>query len=71
MSDFRYLEATCKIALFKLHWLTSKQVKPSQNVELVVKVISEERSLKIKEENNVLKYSIMHMHKQQALSDPH
>ena len=33
-----YFTATCKIALFNVHWDTSKQVKSSQNAKLAVKV---------------------------------
>lgn len=38
ISDSRYFTAHCKIALFNKHWETSKQVKSSQNANLVVKV---------------------------------
>jgi hypothetical protein len=38
ISNSRYFTAHCKIPLFSKHWDTSKQVKSSQNANLVVKV---------------------------------
>jgi hypothetical protein len=39
ISNSRYFTAHCKIPLFGKHWDTSKQVKPSQNGNLVVKKV--------------------------------